>query len=69
MSESTGKDFKLVHDFSNYLYGQKALTEMCLELLSANELAELKTALKSLNRQQEELLEPLLVSLKKALND
>lgn len=61
---------KLIHDFNNYLYAQKALTEMSSQLLAENNLAELKNSLSLMKQQQVDQIELLMDRLKSAaVND
>lgn len=55
---------KIIHDFNNYLYGQKAMTELCLELLEQKNLTQLKVALTDLQQQQEQRVDALIECLK-----
>jgi hypothetical protein len=68
-SKHNNFDTKLLHDFNNYMVGQKLNTQICLELLNAGNTKLLKTTLENLLKQQDELSEPLIQRLKTLLSD
>jgi len=58
-------DPHFMHDFKNYIYAQKAMTEMCLTLAQSKNWEQLEKSLQLLNRQQEMELSDLVERLKK----
>lgn len=62
-------DPQLLHDLNNYLYGQKALTEMSLEMLIDNNYTHLEKSIKQLLKQQNEQIEDIIYRLKQCLKD
>lgn len=60
---NNGKE-KLLHNCNNYFYGQKSLTQMCLELLANNQIEILKKTLELMHNQQEEHIEKMLSEIK-----
>ena len=58
-------DSQILHDLNNYLYGQKSLTQMSIELFYLSDYQKLEKTLMLMQKQQEEELLVLVKRLKK----
>ena len=57
----------LLHDVNNYFYGQKALTQMAIQLFEDHHLTELQNTLTLMMEQQSKLIEPLMDRIREQL--